>query len=123
MSNQTLRKAPILCFSELKEDRCNTERFYKLPQELMDAVMYGLSGNCLNQLKIMIVLLGTLPGFGISEEFMLQRTGMSKYAYWVARKALIEKGWIRHEKKPNQLIVDLDKIWEDYYDKLREKGD
>ena len=42
MSNQTLRKAPILCFSELKEDRCNTERFYKLPQELMDAVMYGL---------------------------------------------------------------------------------
>ena len=33
----------------------------------MDAVMAGIKGNCLNQLKLMILLLGTKEGFRVSE--------------------------------------------------------
>ncbi len=117
--NNTFRAAPILCFSEPKDSRCGSDNFYMLPQELMTAVMAGITGNCLNQLKLMVLLLGTKEGFSLSEEFVLQRLRITQQAYLKARKALIEKGWLILEKKPHRLIVNMDKIWEDYYEYLR----
>lgn len=90
-----LQQAPILQFDIEKPEGSNN--FYKLPQQLMDAVFAGL-GNSSAQLRIMIVLIGTKPGFGISEEWMLQRTSLLHASYMTARKALADKGWITLEK-------------------------
>lgn len=117
--NNTMRSAPTLRFTEPKDDRCGSDNFYMLPQELMTAVMAGIRGNCLNQLKLMILLLGTKEGFMLSEEFVLQKLKISQQAYLKARKALIDKQWLILEKKPHILWVNLDKVWEDYYNYLR----
>lgn len=42
------RVAPRLVFSESKDSRCGSDKFFMLPQELMKAVMYGINGNSLN---------------------------------------------------------------------------
>ena len=117
--NNTVRSAPKLYFSEPKDSRCGSDNFYMLPQELMTAVMTGITGNCLNQLKLMVLLLGTKEGFALSEEFVLQKLRISQQAYLKARKALIEKSWLTLEKNPHKLIVNINQIWEDYYDWLR----
>lgn len=119
MANQTFRTAPRLYFSEPKDDRCGSDNFYMLPQELMTAVMSGITGNCLNQLKLMILLLGTKEGFALSEDFVLKKLRITQQAYLKARKALVEKNWITIQKKPHQIIVHIDQIWEDYYEQLR----
>lgn len=119
MANQTFRTAPRLYFSEPKDDRCGSDNFYMLPQELMTAVMSGITGNCLNQLKLMILLLGTKEGFALSEDFVLKKLRITQQAYLKARKALVEKHWISIQKKPHQIIVHIDQIWEDYYEQLR----
>ena len=93
-----------------------------LPQELMDAVMAGIKGNCLNQLKLMILLLGTKEGFRVSEQYVLEHLKISEQAYLKARRALVEKGWLQLEKNPHTLVVNLDKVWEDYYDLLRKEN-
>lgn len=121
MIERGMKTAPRLKFTEEKDWRCNTNNFYMLPQELMDAVMAGIKGNCLNQLKIMVLLLGTKEGFRVSEQYVLQHLKISEQAYLKARKALIEKGWLRLEKNPHTLVVNLDKVWEDYYDLLRKE--
>ena len=114
------RAAPILKFSEDKEDRCGSSNFYKLPQELMDAVMAGLSGNCLNQLKLMVLLIGTKEGFRLSEDYVLQHLHISEQSYLRARKALEEKGWITLKRdSPRTLTLNIDVIWEQYYNILR----
>ncbi len=59
----------------------------------MDKVFAEL-GNSSAQLRIMIVLIGTKPGFRISEKWMCDRTGLKQPSYITARKALIEKGWL-----------------------------
>lgn len=62
----------------------------------MDKIFQKLDGNHGNQIKLLVVLLGTIGNgsFRVSEEWIRQRTGMSQPAYNKARKALIEKGWI-----------------------------
>lgn len=113
------RNAPILKYTEQKDSRCGSDNFYLLPQDLMDAVMAGLHGNAMNQLKLMIILLGTREGFSLTEEYMLERMKVDQQAYLRARKALINKGWLKKEK--GEIIVDIAAIWEDYYDYLRKK--
>lgn len=62
-------------------------RFYSITQEAADRVMNGLNGRCGNELKIMMVLLGTLGdgSFRISEKWILDRTGMEHSSYIRAR--------------------------------------
>lgn len=88
-------QAPILKFDIPKEKGTN---YYELPQKLMDIIFKKL-GNSSAQLKIMIVLIGTKPGFAVSEQWMLERTGLSQPSYIKARKALIDIGWITLEKR------------------------
>lgn len=72
------------------------DNYYGLPQELMDCVFQQIDGKCGNQVKLMVVLLGTAGdgSFAISEKWICDRTGMFQQAYSAARKALIERGWI-----------------------------
>ena len=81
--------------------------YYGLPQELMDCVFQQLDGKCGNQIKLMIVLLGTAGDgtFGVSEKWICDRTGMLQQTYNTARKALIERGWIYLDKEEGRLFV------------------
>lgn len=87
------RQAPKLYHDK---SNYNSECYYNLPQELMDCVFTQLDGKCGNQIKLMVVLLGTLGNgtFGVSEKWVCERTGMVQQTYNTARKALVERGWI-----------------------------
>lgn len=62
----------------------------------MDKIFQKLDGKHGSQIKLLVVLLGTIGNgsFRVSEEWVRQRTGMSQVNYNVARKALVEKGWM-----------------------------
>ena len=57
----------------------------------------------------MLVLIGTKEGFGVSEQWLLDRTGINHSSYINARKALINRGWITLEPSKT-IIINYDKI-------------
>jgi hypothetical protein len=85
--------------------------FYQLPQDLMDIVFTKLDGKCGNQIKLMCVLLGTQGNgsFGVSEKWICDRTSMVQQTYNKARKALIDKGWLKLED--GKLFVLISSIY------------
>ena len=87
------------------------EQFYLIPQALADIVFNEL-GNASAQLRIMIVLLGTKPGFNISQKWILDRTGICEKSYLEARKALVKRGWLTHNKEES-IRVNISKIYAD----------
>lgn len=86
-------QAPTLQFNGAKEQGNN---FYMIPQELADIIFREL-GNASAQLRIMLVLAGTKPGFQISDKWICERTGLLHPSYINARKALVSKGWLTHD--------------------------
>ena len=86
----------------------NTMPFYYLPQDLMDELFSQLQDKSA-QLRLMIVLIGTKPGFSISESWICQRTGLKRQSYERARAALVEAGYLDH-KQAKYITVNLDKI-------------
>lgn len=48
-----------------EKSRVEKEQYYQIPQALADAV-FSVLGNSSAQLRIMLVLIGTKPGFHIS---------------------------------------------------------
>lgn len=104
-----MKQAPILKFNGNKER--GEANFYKLPQECAD-IVFNVLGNASAQLRVMIVLIGTKPGFGVSQEWLLKRTGLSERTYISARKELIKRGWIKHIDG-EEITVDFDKIYSD----------
>lgn len=98
---------------------------YRLPQDLMDIVLKYLSGN---QLKLMIVLMGTLGNgtFSPSEKWIEQRTSLGHSRYIEARNKLCAMGWLRHRKSPEHnyyiLTVNFDAIFsytDEKYDEFK----
>lgn len=104
-----MKQAPILKFNGNKER--GEANFYKLPQECAD-IVFNVLGNASAQLRVMIVLIGTKPGFGVSQEWLLKRTGLSERTYISARKELVKRGWIKHIDG-EEITVDFDKIYSD----------
>ena len=51
-------------------------------------IIFSTLGNSSAQLRIMIVLIGTKPGFGISEKWILDITGLTERSYERARDSL-----------------------------------
>ena len=109
MSN--FRKAPKLVHNGAKSEN-KKEVFYMLPQRLMDAVFNKLDGKNGNAIKLMVVLLGTCGdgSFGISEEFIRQRTGMTKSNYHRARK-MLEEDYKFLTVKDGIITVNIDVIF------------
>lgn len=87
-----LQQAPKLYHNGAK----NNKQFYQIPQDLADVIFQKL-GNSSAQLRIMMVLIGTKEGFGISDKWICERTGLQHASYITARKALVKRGWITHE--------------------------
>ena len=86
------QQAPKLSFDGEK----NTKQFYQIPQDLADIIFQKL-GNSSAQLRIMMVLIGTKEGFAITDKWICERTGLLHPSYIKARKALVERGWLKHE--------------------------
>lgn len=105
-----MKLAPTLEHNGAKS-RVEKEQYYQIPQALADAV-FSVLGNSSAQLRIMIVLIGTKPGFHISQKWILQRTGLKERSYIEARKALVARGWLKH-LECDSIIVNLDKIYAD----------
>ena len=85
-----MKQAPVLQYDREKPQANN---FYQIPQPVADKVFAEL-GNSSAQLRIMLVLIGTKPGFAISEQWICDRTGLLKPSYITARKELVKKGWL-----------------------------
>lgn len=85
-----------------------SNQFYQIPQDIADIVFNEL-GNASAQLRVMLVLIGTKEGYGVSEQWILDRTGINHSSYMTVRKALINRGWIT--LKPSEaIIVNYDNI-------------
>ena len=57
-----------------------------------------------------MVLIGTKEGFKVSEQWILDRTGLQHASYINARKALINKGWLSLEAA-NSITVNFNNIY------------
>ena len=100
------KQAPKLVFNGEKFN--NTKGFYQIPQEAAD-VIFKTFARQPAFLRLMLVLIGTEPGFGLSLKWMLERTGMTQKTYYDTRDALVEMGWLTCEN--DQVIVNYDKIY------------
>ena len=100
------RQAPILYHLGKKD----MSKFYLLPRNLMEPIFNQLNGKQGNQIKLMSLLIGTMGdgSFAITEKWVCDRTGMTQSSYNRARKALIDRGWLRLER--GMLYVDFNAI-------------
>ena len=107
--SDNFKKAPKLLHNNSK---CNGN-FYKLSQKVMDSIFNKLDGKNGNAIKIMVVLLGTNGNgtFRISEEFIKQRTGITKQNYHRTMKYLESIGFIKKENKV--ITIDVNYILSD----------
>ena len=99
-------QAPELKFNG---EKSHDKQFYQIPQKLADIVFNEL-GNSSAQLRVMMVLIGTKEGFKVSEQWILDRTGLQHASYINARKALINKGWLSLEAA-NSITVNFNNIY------------
>lgn len=103
-----LQQAPELKFNGEK-NQSNSKQSYQIPQNLADIIFNEL-GNASAQLRVMLVLIGTKEGFKISEQWILDRTGLQHSSYINARKALVKRGWISLEAAKS-IVVNYDSIY------------
>ena len=87
--------------------------FYRSAQELTSYILNTLSGKHGNLIKLMWVLLGTAPGFRISEKWILEKTGMTQQRYSEARTTLDYMGWITYNKKHHTITVNYRYMWKE----------
>ena len=100
------KQAPKLVFNGNKFNQ--SKGFYQIPQEAADIIFKEFARQPAF-LRLMLVLIGTEPGFGLSLKWMLERTGMTQKTYYETRDALVEMGWLTCEN--DQVIVNYDKIY------------
>ena len=100
------QQAPKLVF---KGNKFNTTKgFYQIPQELGDIIFKKFARQPA-PLRLMLVLIGTDPGFGLAEKWIVERTGLTHATYSNTKDLLEEMGWIHCEK--GKIEVDFDAIY------------
>lgn len=82
-------------------------KVYKISQVIMDILFQQLKEET-EQLRIMIVLIGSEENISITEQWMLNRTGLDSLSYNKALKQLEEKEFITITKE--KIIVNLSNI-------------
>lgn len=108
-----LNQAPKLIHMGEKELVIDGKRegFIGIPNSLFRFICNELGDSSL-RLRLMFLLIGTSPGWGVSNKWIEDTIGVQKSSYNSARKYLAEeKKWLKIEE--GQLIVDFDKIRED----------
>lgn len=118
------KTAPKLAFEGDKWDNRGTfnrvERpngclFGQQPAEIRDFIMNELTGAQGNLLKVMWLLLSTDIGFGVSQQWVMNSTGISKDKYYDSRTILIHLNWLKYEENTPDgalLGVNYTYLWE-----------
>lgn len=101
-------QAPTLEFNG-KKKQSGEKNYYAIPQDLADIIFQEL-GNASAQLRIMLVLIGTKPGFKVSDAWICERTGLLHASYITARKALIKRGWLTLNPA-KEIVINYDIIY------------
>lgn len=109
-----LRQAPTLINPRgSATTKHKDKQFYSLPIGLTAIICNELSGKAGNQLKLMLLLIGSQDtsggikkAFAISEGLVKSRLGMSQTRYVEARNALKERGWIEHKDGYIKVLYD-----------------
>ena len=112
-----INQAPKLVHLGEKELMIDGKRegFVGIPNSLFKFICNEL-GDSSSRLRLMFLLVGTSPDWGVSTKWVEDTLGITKGSYTGARKYLIEeKKWLKLEG--GQLIVDFDKIHEDMKNK------
>lgn len=100
------KQAPKLAFNGNKFNQ--NKGFYQIPQELAD-IIFTTFAKQPAYIRLMLVLVGTEPGFGLAEQWVLERTGLNHASYNTTRNKLVEMGWLTCEN--GQVIVNFDTIY------------
>ena len=100
------KQAPKLAFNGNKFNE--TKGFYQIPQEVAD-IIFKTFAKQPAYIRLMLVLIGTEPGFGLAEQWVLDRTGLNHASYNTTRNRLVDMGWLTCEN--GQVIVNYDKIY------------
>lgn len=101
--------APVLRYNGKKDQENTTNQFYAIPQSLAD-IIFAKLGNKSAQLRVMLVLVGTKEGFFVSENWICDRTGLTRQSYERARDELKKMGWLSH-KASDHISVNFDTIY------------
>lgn len=100
------KQAPKLVFNGNKFN--HSKGFYQIPQEAADKLFNEFARKPA-YLRLMLVLIGTEPGFGLSVKWITERTGMTQQTYYNTREELEKLGWLTCEN--DQVIVNFDKLY------------
>ena len=118
------KNAPLLAYEGDKWDNRDTynkkERpngcfFGQQPQDLIYFIMNELTGQQGNMMKLMWLLMSQDVGFGVSQQWVMNSTGMQKDKYYDARSVLIEIGWLLYEEQEDGtalLGINYTYLWE-----------
>lgn len=112
--DEFLCPAPIM----YKEKNFKSKWEFRIGVEKWDAMVRELTPT---QLKVMMVLMCTMPGRSVSVSYMLDHTGINRpSAYFKARKELVDKGWLEcvpsKPGKPGKIIIKCNELLRDYED-------
>lgn len=104
------KQAPILHhgYSKQKVIIDTKSNFYQVPQSLADIIFEQFPRD-ISVVKLMIVLIGTKEGFGLSKKWVMDRTKMTEKTYYQARQKLIDAGWLELSEN-NILTINYDTI-------------
>lgn len=101
------------------DKRLNGYYFYQLPVPIIDYIFSTLDGKNGTLLKIMVVLMGTDRGFGISEKWICDRIGIksrdSAKSYYRARNELHKMGWIEYDSEKHKIYICYDFLWQEAF--------
>lgn len=104
------KQAPILHHGCSKQQVIidTKSNFYQVPQSLADIIFKQFPRD-ISVIKLMIVLVGTKEGFGLSKKWVMDRTQMTEKTYYQARQKLIDAGWLELSEN-NILTINYDAI-------------
>lgn len=85
--------------------------FGQQPSIIRDYIMNTLTGQNGNLLKIMWLLLSTEEGFGISQKWLMDSTGLEKNKYYKARTELVNMNWLVYDEETDTLGINYNFLW------------
>lgn len=107
------RKPPIICAIGEKFRQAFKMGKAIRPHELEHAFAVLIDGRNFAQYKLMMFLTGNAPGYKMYSANVCERCGITEKNYKLARKALVERGWLSFEPT-KKVTVNYDKIYSDY---------
>lgn len=111
VQNNNNLPAPILAVDSDKESYEDTTGFTQIPNTILSKLFEKLSSSPA-QLRLMIILIGTKPGFGLSKTWLMERAQVCRTNLYRTLNALIDNGYLSRDEERNLLIINYKKLME-----------